>query len=136
MRNLTSVIAGVIGGSILVGLLGSLSHRFYGSSEVISVYDEEAMTAFIQSLPTGAFVWTIVSHGIGAFASAFIASKIAQDNKVYLGFSAAAIMLVLSSINFFMVSGHPDWLYIMDPIVIVGMAYLGSKLGSKQPLKF
>lgn len=130
MRNIASVLAGVIGGGILVGILGSFGHRFYGSTEVISVYDEVGMTAFIESLPTKAFIWIIVTHGLGAFLSAFLASKIATDNKLYLGFSAAAIMLVLSSINFFMVSGHPEWLLIMDPIVIIIMAFIGAKLGS------
>lgn len=48
-RNIIFVILGVIGGSILVGLIESIGHRLYGSQVPVDTSDPDAMREFVAS---------------------------------------------------------------------------------------
>ncbi len=134
MRNFLAVVGGIVLGGLLVGLILSISHRFYGATEEMSSYDPESIKNFLESLPIAAYVWVIIGHSVGAFVAAAIASRFTDDNHLYLGIVAAGILLLFSIINYFTMIGHPTWFMIVEPIVIVILGYLGAIIGSKKAI--
>ncbi len=131
LRNILAVIAGILGGGLIVGLIQSVGHRLYGTTESIDRYDTAAMTEFIESLPLEALLFVLVAHAFGAFMAGLIASKLAETSKFSLGCIAAGFIVLGALMSMFMIPGQPIWLKIIDPLSAVLLGILGSQLGSR-----
>jgi len=130
VRNIIAVILGIIGGGLIVGLIQQLSHKRYGSADGISLEDVEGLTAFIETLPTEAFLFVILAHCTGAFMAGIIASKLSINNHYLLGLIAAFALLLATLVTVFSIPGQPDWVLYTDPAATLLCGWLGAKLGS------
>ncbi len=130
LRNILAVLGGILGGGILVGLIESLGHSLYSTTQEIDPTDIEAMTAFVQSLPFGALAIVIAAHALGAFMAGFFAARLSESNHFTLGLIAASFLLLGSLISLFSIPGHPLWMKIADPLLVVLLGWIGSRFGS------
>ncbi len=130
LKNIIAVILGIIGGGLMVGIIQQMSHRRYGSAEGISLEDIEGLTAFIETLPTEAFLFVILAHCTGAFIAGFIASKLSINNHYVLGLIAAFALLLATLVTVFSIPGQPDWVLYLDPIATLICGWIGAKIGS------
>jgi len=131
LRNLIAVVLGIIGGGLAVGLIQQISHKLYGSPQEISLHDTEGLTAFIQSLPTEAFLFVIFSHALGALLAGLIASKLSSNNHYLLGIIAAFAIFLATLVTVFSIPGQPEWVIYADPFMTVTFGWLGAKIGSR-----
>lgn len=132
VKNILAVVGGIIGGGILVGLIESLGHSMYSTSEEIDPSDVEAMTAFVEGLPFGALAIVVLAHALGAFMAGFFASRISESNHFTLGLIAASFILLGSLVSLFSIPGHPLWMQIADPLLILIFGWMGSRFGSQR----
>lgn len=131
LKNFTAVVAGVLGGVFLVGLITQASHKLYGTAQHINPEDTEGMEAFITALPIGAFILIIVAHASGALTAGGISSRLAQSSKYYLGLVAVFFILLAVVITGLTIPGQPSWMLPADLICTTTLGVLGAKIGSR-----
>ena len=129
LRKLLSVIIGVILGSVFVFLIQKLNTSLYPFPEDINPLDKEAIMDHIRSLPSLAFLISILSHAVGSFVAAFAAARISPDTKPLVGIVALVIMFFATVTGAFIVP-QPAWVTVTDILGVGLFGYLGVRLGS------
>lgn len=121
------VVVGLLAGWVVIFVLEAVSHLFYPPPANIDYADKAAMAAFMQSLPSAAFLLLLLAWMIGAFigglTGAFINKKAARNSSIIIG-----VVLALGSIINMTLIPHPTWLMVTASIGYVPMAYFGGKL--------
>lgn len=121
------VVAGLLVGWTVIWILEAVNHQIYPPPADLEYNNKEAITAYMETLPTGAFVLLFVAWMIGAFAGgtvgALVNKKAWKNTSIIIG----VIMALGSIVNMTMIP-HPTWLMVVASIGYVPMAYLGAKI--------
>ena len=129
LKNVLSVIAGLVTGMITISLIHMVSGMIYPMPQGINPSNIEAFNEWLKTMPTGAFILVLFAHSFGAFDGGLVASLIAQkEKKMHCGLIVGAIILVAGIANIMMI-WHPLWFKIIDLILYVPAAYIGTKIG-------
>ena len=126
-KRILPVILGLVTGWIVIMILEGLNHQVYPPPANLDYTNQEAIAAFMQTLPTAAFILLLVSWMIGAFTGGLVGAlvnKLAWKNTAII---VGAIMALGSIVNMTLIP-HPTWLMIVASIGYVPMAYFGAKL--------
>ena len=125
------VVAGLLTGWVVIFLLEMVNHQFYPPPVGLDYQDKEVVTAFMQSLPTGAFVLLLVAWMIGALAGgavgAWVNPQAWRNTAIIVG-----VILALGSIINMTLIPHPTWLMISASLGHVPMAYVGARIISNR----
>ena len=130
-KRILPVVAGLLTGWTVIWILEAVNHQIYPPPTGLDYTDMEAITAFMESLPTGAFVLLLAAWMIGAFAGGTVGAlvnKLAWRNTAII---VGVIMALGSIVNMTMIP-HPTWLMVVASIGYVPMAYAGAKIISKK----
>ena len=129
-RSILAVLAGVIGGGIIVFSLISLGHKLFPVDEAamrlaLLTKDEATIRAFFENLPLGNYVSVIVAHALGLVGGMVIGRLINKKELMHL-IVIALIMVLLQVVNFLSIP-HPSWFLFADLGTSFGLAlgYLG-----------
>lgn len=128
VRNMAAVLGGVITAGLVVLAGERLNTWRYPLPEGIEPTDREAMVAHVETLPTGAFTGVLLAWAAGAIAGAFVAARLSPDKKAFCGWIVGGVMLAGALANLFLLP-HPVWMMVSTPLVFVGGAWLGIRLG-------
>lgn len=128
LRWLLGVIAGVVVGSVLNGALVQLGHKLVPLPAGVDISTPEK---FAQALPYFTpmhFVFPFLAHALGTLVGAFIATKIARENKRLAAGVVGGIFLAGGIMMVQMVDA-PLWFDVLDLVVAyIPMAWLGYRL--------
>lgn len=128
------VLAGLLTGWVVVMILEAVSHAFYPPPADLDYTDKEAMAAFVQTLPTAAFLLLLLAWMAGAFAGGLISGLInnqkAGNNAILVG-----ALLALGSIINMTIIPHPTWLMITASVGYVPFAYTGGIMATYKKSK-
>jgi len=76
------------------------------------------------------FIFPFLAHALGTFVGAFVAARLAANNKMRLAIGIGFLFLVGGITNALMLPA-PAWFIILDLLIAyIPMAWLGGKLGS------
>ena len=130
VNRLFSILTGVVGGALVIGLLEMVSHRMNPLPDGFDFTDKAALTDHIANMPLSVFLFLLLAHGIGALVGGFIASKMAKVQKrgaaMFVG-----LILVLAGLLNLMAIPHPIWFSVSDILIYTPMALAGNLLRSK-----
>ncbi|MCE7991628.1 MAG: hypothetical protein HEP71_06600 [Roseivirga sp.] len=126
-KRILPVIAGLLAGWVAIFALEAVSHIFYPPPADLDFTDKAALTAFMETLPTLAFVLLLISWMIGTFIAGMIGALVNKEawknSAIIIG-----VLLALGSIINMTLVPHPTWLIISASIAYVPSAYAGARL--------
>jgi MFS family permease len=125
------VIAGLATGWLVIFVLEAVNHQIYPPPTELDFTDKAALTQFMETLPTMAFVLLLISWMIGAFVAGMVGAKVKQQNSRNTTIIIGVILAMGSIINMIMIP-HPVWLMILASVGYVPFAYFGGKLVSEK----
>ena len=132
MKNkIIAVIAGVISGWVIVALGNFLSASLYPAPPNMDFTDKSALKAFIDSLPTTAFLLMVLIWAISVFAGGWITGTLAKENWQRLSIITGVVLLLANIANMFVIP-QPMWMNITAILMYIPLAYLGGRMSDSK----
>ena len=137
LRAITTTIIGVILGMMGMMAMHYLSMVFYPLPEGVTMEDAEALNKYMAIAPLGAMLLVIVSHAMGSFIGALVATLLSQvskwKNSTAFKYQFLFIGLLFTYAGWYNLENliHPDWFKI-DLLFYLPAAYLGYSLVAKK----
>jgi hypothetical membrane protein len=126
VKNVLSVIAGVIAGFILILIFETIGHLIAPLPEGIDISDIESIKENLDKIPVLNMVLVLVAYAIGAFGAGFVAVKIAKTQKISMALITGLILMLFGIFNL-MTIPHPVWFIIVNLFLFLPMAWAGGK---------
>ena len=127
LRNLGSVLAGLfIGMCVNMALVVLNTAVLFPMPPGTDMNDPVSFQAYIDTLPTAAFVVVLLAHLGQSFAGAWVAARLAGSRPMTLALVIGALSLLGGILNMMSVKG-PAWLYVELPLYLV-LAWAGGTL--------
>ena len=129
LRNVGAVVAGLLVGAManMAIIMGSWM-VYPPPDEIIQVSaDQEALAAFIGTLPTGVFLVAIVAHLAQAGIGGWLAARLGSSRPLMLSLIVGALSLVGGLMNLFSIPG-PWWMWIEVPLYLVVSGAAGQQV--------
>ncbi|MBK7762670.1 MAG: hypothetical protein IPI46_04770 [Bacteroidetes bacterium] len=131
LRNIVAVIAGLVLGSIVNMGIIILSGSIIAPPEGADVNTTEGLKASMHLFQPKHFIMPFLAHALGTLAGAWLAAKLATQNKLVLALGIGLFFLAGGIANVFILPS-PMWFNVIDLVfAYLPMAYLGGKLGFK-----
>jgi hypothetical protein len=128
LRNILAVIAGLIGGSLLNMSIIALSGSLIPPPVDADVTTMEGLKSTMHLFEPKHFLMPFLAHALGTLAGAFIAARLAANNKLKFGITIGCLFLIGGIINVFLLPS-PVWFSITDLVLAyIPMGYLGGRL--------
>ena len=128
LKNILAVIAGVVVGSVVNGLLIEISPSIIPPP---TGADVTSMVGLQKSLPLFEpkhFIFPFLAHALGTCIGAYIACKFGAAKSMINGIIVGSLFLIGGIANIIMLPS-PLWFSIVDIVFAYGpMAFIGSKL--------
>lgn len=128
-------ILAVIAAWITAGAIILIGQMFMGSAWAPPTptirEDPAAMRAYIQSLPTAAFITLAVVYAIASFAGGFVVTKMGRrwSEGLTLPLIIGILLTIGGLLNFFVVVPyHPVWVTVLCMLLYIPMTLLGHKV--------
>ena len=99
LRSFFSIISGLLGAAIVVGLVGMLGYAVYPPPFGIEVHDMQTLLILIEFVkPLGVFMFIIAAWMLGSFAGGYCSAAFAEKSKLNHALVVGAILMVLGVI--------------------------------------
>jgi uncharacterized membrane protein YgdD (TMEM256/DUF423 family) len=135
LRNILALLAGVIVGSIVNGLIISISGNIVPPPAGADLSSPEGLTRAMALMEPKHFVMPFLAHAIGTLVGAFIAAKIEVSNQKAIALVVGVVFLI-GGIYMVTILPSPMWFNILDLVVAyIPMAYLGWLLATTKSKK-
>ena len=128
MRNIAAALLGVIVGAVLISLLQYVNLRFFPLPEGLDPKDREAMTAYIATLPAGAFAGVLLSYFVGVAAGTWLTARISANSHARQALMVGMLFLVASVLNLSSLP-HPAWFWAANLVLVALATWLGVYFG-------
>jgi len=130
IRSVLSVLAGLIAGYVLITVFEIAGTMVYPLPPGVDPANMEALRAMVDQIPAGAFVFIIAGWGVGTFAGAWLAGRIATRDKSAHGL-VVTVLLTLGGLFTLLTIPHPMWVWGLGLAALVGGGYAGSRLAAR-----
>lgn len=129
VKNVLAVIAG-IGAGMLVNMgLVQLGPMIIPPPEGVDMSTVEGIKAAVPLLETKNYIFPFLAHALGTLAGAFVAAKIAANNKKVFALIIGMFFL-FGGLAMWKMAPGPQWFNALDLLVAyLPMAWLGYVLG-------
>lgn len=124
LKNILSVLTGMIVGVAFIFLFEKLSHTLYPLPEGIDFNDPEVVKELMSKAPLGALLLVILASAIGAFTGGLTASLIANNPRHTKSIIVGCILLVAGIMNLIKIP-HTLWFAIVQLLVYIPFVYFG-----------
>ncbi len=128
LKNILSIIAGAVIGSVVnmgIILMSSFVIPPPAGADVTTV---EGLKASMHLFEPKHFIMPFLAHALGTFVGAFVAAKIAANNKMKFAMIIGILFLAGGITNVLMLPS-PTWFTILDiGVAYMPMAYFAGKL--------
>ena len=130
LKRLLSLFLGFIAAMAVVLLTQYYTRGMHPPPDDLIFNDMEARESYLLGLPMKVRYYFFASHLVGAFLGSYIAARLADKHKYYMGLIVGLIFLISTiSHNFGMMS--PGWLIVIDFVACVFMILLASRVSSR-----
>lgn len=124
-RKLLAIFSGLVVAGLLVAFVEFLGHQTYPPPADLDFSNTEQLQAYIQTLPTGAFVFVLVAWFIGAFAGSFTTTKISFKKTPTLSPTFIfGILFLLGCVGNLVMIPHPLWFSISTILFVPTIIYI------------
>lgn len=134
VRMILALLAGVIAGGIVTGVLEALGHMAMPLPEGLlpeDVSDREALNAALAQVPDANRVAVIAAWGGGALMAGWVTTTLARRHHLALAMVAGGGLLFAGLSNLIFIPS-PLWMWAFGLAVFLPMAWLGYRLAGKR----
>lgn len=131
IRNVIAIVSGSITGIILLLIARVLLFSQNPFPDNLNWDNPSDRIVYVASLDNNALYLSILSHFISTFLAGLIASLIARQKRILIGYSSAMILLFMIVIYSIGLS-YPIWFYIVDILITALGGILGTYVGSRR----
>lgn len=110
LRSVVALLAGVLGGGLVVGAIEMISSLFHPLPEGLDPMDRKAMAEHARSLPVTAFAMVLVAWCGGCFSAGFLARRLAPQRSMAPA-AVACLILVAMILAMLIMIPSPLWLW-------------------------
>ena len=128
MKNLYSLIAGIITGVVLVALLELLLSVIYPIPKGLDMNNADTKEILMLMMPLGAMILLLVNYAVASFAGGLVSALISK--KVWQSLVIGSLLTVGNIFNL-MELPHPLCLAITSMLMFLPFAFLGGKVGMR-----
>jgi hypothetical protein len=107
-RSILGVLAGLVVGVVLVGLVETLGMRLMPPPPGMNPADPASIAAAMQSMPIGSFLFILAAWFLGAGVGADTAMRIARSNARWPGLAVGGFILAATLYTLGTIP-HPFW---------------------------
>ena len=127
IRNILTVIAGWIGGSIVnMGLIQT--GHFLLPIKGLDPSDMDALAKAMPAMSAEHFTFPFLAHAMGTLVGAFLAGWIAAGHKMKFSLAIGVLFLIGGIAASFMIPA-PTWFVVIDLLIAyIPMAWLGGEI--------
>lgn len=130
-RKILAVIVGWIVAAAVI-MIGQMLMATMWSPTITDIRnDPAAMQAYVQGLPTEAFIVLVIVYAVASFAGGFIVTKMGRrfSQGMTLALIIGTLLFIGGLLNFFvMVPFHPLWVTLLSLAVFYPFTLLGHKV--------
>ena len=128
LKNILAIVLGLlIGGTVNTGII-MVSGYIIPPPDGANLTTMEGLQAAMPLMEPKHFLMPFLAHAFGTLVGAFIAAKIATNNKMTFAIVIGCFFLVGGIMNIFMLPS-PVWFTIVDlGFAYIPIAYLGGKI--------
>jgi hypothetical protein len=131
VRNVLAVLAGLVIGGIVNGVLVAISSMVIPPPAGVDVNDMESLSKGMQLFEPRHFIMPFLAHALGSLTGAIAAYMIAGSHKTQIALAIGAVFLLGGAAASYMLPA-PVWFEALDLVVAyLPMAWLGSKIGAR-----
>lgn len=130
LRNILSVVCGVITGFIVIILGQGIMHAVNPLPAGVDLQNTESLKAFIENAPASLHLGILGIYAFACFLGGMVASIIAADKKITKAITLGGIFMGLGIFNLVSVS-HPMWVILCSLFAFLPFAYAGGMIGLK-----
>jgi hypothetical protein len=129
IRSVLSIIFGAIVGVVLIGLIESISHRFFPFPPGFDPRKPEAVKAVMAHPPFLALLVVAIGWGVGALIGSWLAAKIAGQSRMVHAV-IVGILLGIASVMTIAQIPHPTWFWVVGLLFLLVATLTGGRLGA------
>lgn len=128
VRNVLSVVAGIVAGSVVNMLLVTVGPRLIPPPPGADVTTMEGLQKSLLLFEPRHFVFPFLAHALGTLVGAAVAAALGSSRKTMLAMVVGVVFLCGGVANAFMLPG-PTWFNVLDLVgAYAPMAWLGARL--------
>lgn len=127
LNRITPVLAGCAAGIAVIFVMEFISHAIYPLPEGLDPNNPEHLKLILTNAPIGALIMVLFAGFSGGLAGGIVAALFDKNNKTKRAIAVGVVLTVLGIINLMMLP-HPVWFMIINVMVYISGAYLGSLL--------
>lgn len=131
VKNILAVVVGAVVGSVVNMSLITISGSVIPPPNGADVTTMEGLQAALPLFEPKHFIFPFLAHALGTLVGAYLAARIAANNKMRFAMGIGVLFLIGGISNTFMLPS-PVWFTAVDLIfAYLPMAYLGGKMAIK-----
>lgn len=127
VRSVLGVVAGVVVAALVTAAIEWLGGRLHPMPVTVDPSDPSDMAAWVETLPTGAFMIVLAAWLAGTFVGGLVASLVARTRPLFHSGIVGVFILAATIANFVMIP-HPTWLVATAVVCIPLAAWLASRV--------
>ena len=121
-------VAGVGSAVLVVAAIELVAHAIYAPSVMPDVSTPEAMAAYVDSMPLGAFLLVLAGYVAGTVVGGIVGIVVARRHAMRFACLAGG-MILLGAIAVFVRMPHPTWFVVATLVDIPLVAWLTGRAG-------
>ena len=131
LRNVVAVVVGLaLGMAVNLGLIQLNVQVLNPMPSGMDMNDSEQFNAYLATLPTSAFVVTMLAHLGQAFVGGWVAARLGASRPMLLAMIVGVVSLAGGIAAMMMFKG-PDWMAVELPLYLV-VAWLAGRIEQKR----
>jgi hypothetical protein len=131
LRSILAVAGGLAAAIVVVFIVDILNSLIFPPPPGIDMNDQEAMRAFAERLPVGAFVILITGWGVASFVGSWIAGRIGRHAPFVHSMVFTGLFLMVGISNLILIP-HPIWVWVIGIAAYVGSGFAGARLATRR----
>jgi hypothetical protein len=130
IRNILAVIAGLIVGAVLNGILIQVSGSIIAPPAGADVTTMEGLKKALPLFEPKHFVFPFLAHALGTLAGAYLAARLAANNRMLVAIIVSLFFLCGGIANVLMLPS-PVWFTVLDLVgAYIPMGWLAGRLAT------
>ncbi|MBK8053052.1 MAG: hypothetical protein IPK35_07240 [Saprospiraceae bacterium] len=129
MKPVFGLFAGLSTAALIIVMAQMINEGLYPQPMDLDTDNHEALSAWMNTLPTKIYIIIAISHGLSAFAAGLISSLVSGFGRLTFGLIAFCgifipVMIYLFTYHF------PVWFVITDTVITAILGFVGAITGS------
>lgn len=127
LRNILSVIAGLIVAMVTFVIAETINAMLHPSVKTVDFNDKAAVKTFYENQPISLWLMVLVGWFLGALLCGFLIKYLTKSNSKNLTIIAGSLLTLSAVANFFSIP-HPTWFIVVGLIIFIPATLLGHNL--------